>query len=160
MLAVKVVKKIRDRGLELSDADDRLRFRPAGSLSPELKAELKEHKNEILELLANEHPLKCSCQRCSTRTSSYAKIKTTGEVLQLAREVLPELKEEDRVDLDELIQANSPPEPGRDLLAKHETDKARFFGADWREAKPRNFTVHRPDTGGASLTNKTAITWS
>jgi hypothetical protein len=41
-------------------------------------------------------------------------IHNTGEVLELARKILPELKDEDRVELDELIQANSPPDSGRD----------------------------------------------
>ncbi len=72
-------------------------------------------------------------------------IGSAGEVLELARNVLPELKEEDRVDLDELIQANSPPPPGRDPLVKRGTDKARFFSEDWREAGPTDWTPYRPE---------------
>jgi hypothetical protein len=71
-------------------------------------------------------------------------IGSAGEVLELARNVLPELKEEDRVDLDELKQANSPPASlvRRDPLVCRGTDKARFFKGDWRTTWPRDFKVY------------------
>jgi hypothetical protein len=138
VLAVEVVKEVRGRGVELSDADDRLRFRPAGSLPPELKTELKEHKDEILEILANEHPLECLCLRCSTRAPSYAKIKTTGEVFELAREMFGRIED----------PVTPPAPPGRDPMAKRGTDKARFFSDDWWEAEPQNFRAYR--SGGVA----------
>jgi hypothetical protein len=146
MSAAHLLEDLTRRGARLWAEDGRVRCRgPKSVVTPEVVEELKEHKAALLRALSDEHPLECPCQDCSARFPRYAKIKTTAEVLELAREVLPELKEEDRVDLGELIQANSPPERGRDPLAKHETDKARFFGEDWREAEPRDFRVHRPD---------------
>ena len=44
----------------------------------------------------------------------------------------------------------SPAPRGRDPIAQRTGDKVKFFRGDWREAEPRNFTVHRSDTGGAS----------
>ena len=44
----------------------------------------------------------------------------------------------------------SPAPRGRDPIAQRTGDKVKFFRGDWREAEPRNFTVYRPDTGGAS----------
>ena len=135
MLAVEVVKEVRDRGVELAAVDDRLRFRPAGSLPPELKFELKEHKTEILEILADGHPLEPPCQRCSARSPRYAKLRNTGEVLQMARGIL-------RVPEDPVTP---PMPPGRDPMAQRSGDKVRFFKGDWREAEPRGFGVYRPD---------------
>jgi hypothetical protein len=99
---------------------------------------LRENKEYILRML----------ERRGLPPDPRPPIGSVGEVLQLARNVLPELKEEDRVDLDELIQANSPPPPGRDPLVKRGTDKARFFSEDWREAGPTDWTPYRP--GGAA----------
>jgi hypothetical protein len=67
--------------------------------------------------------------------------------MELARSVLPELEEEDRVDLDELIQANSPPPPGRDPMVKRGTEKGEFYHGAWRETWPRDFKVYE---GGES----------
>ena len=93
------------------------------------------------------HPLILR-RREELQQDTSPRIGSTGEVLQLAREALPELKEEDRVDLDELIQANSPPPRGRDPMVKSNTDKALFFSRHlWCEAWPRDFKVYK---GGAA----------
>jgi hypothetical protein len=109
---------------------DKLRYcGPKEVLTPELLAQLKASKEEILETLAGEV------------------VESPADVLSIAREVLPPLAEEDRVDLDELVQANQPPESGRDPLVKRGTNKAQFFGGDWRQAWPRDFKVYE---GGES----------
>ncbi len=79
--------------------------------------------------------------------SPRTQLANVGEVLELAIGVLPELEEEDRVDLGELIQANSPPAslPGRDPLASCGTAKGRFFKGDWRQTWPRGFEVFKAD---------------
>jgi hypothetical protein len=76
-----------------------------------LKAQLKASKADIMAVLKGDV------------------VESPTDVLSIAREVLPPLKEEDRVALDELVQANQPPTPGRDPLTKHNTAKAHFFGA-------------------------------
>src|SRR3954447_8066651 len=91
---------------------DKLRYRgPKEVLTPELLAQLKASKEEILETLSEEV------------------VSSPADALSIAREVLPPLKEEDRADLSELLQANKLPEPGRDPLTKHDTAKAHFFQA-------------------------------
>jgi hypothetical protein len=90
---------------------------PRGAVTPELLARIKECKPELLAQL---------------RTGPKAldeTIEFPADVLTIARETLPPLKDEDRVNLQELLQANKPPEPGRDSMTKHDTDKAHFFQA-------------------------------
>ncbi len=138
MQVLRVLSEVQHRNVKLWAAGDRLRFSPASALTPELIDGLRENKEYILRML----------ERRGLPPDPRPPIGSVGEVLQLARNVLPELKEEDRVDLDELIQANSPPPPGRDPLVKRGTDKARFFSEDWREAGPTDWTPYRP--GGAA----------
>jgi hypothetical protein len=141
MTALQTLFKVRRCGVTLvpSEAGDRLRVQPASALTPELIEELRQHKEDILAILRRHEDV---------QHDTSSPIANVGEVLEMARNVLPELKEEDRVDLDELIQANSPPPPGRDPLVKRGTDKARFFSEDWREAGPTDWTPYRP--GGAA----------
>ncbi len=137
MQVLRVLSEVQHRKVKLWAAGDRLRFSPASALTPELIDGLRENKEYILRML----------ERRNLPPDPRPSIGNVGEVLQLARNVLPELKEEDRVDLDELIQANSPPPPGRDPLVKRHTDKGRFFKGDWRETLPRDFKVYE---GGES----------
>ena len=136
MSAAHLLKELTQRGASVWAEGGRVRCRgPKSVVTTEVVAKLKEHKADLLHALAgdkvsDEHPLDCPHMDCSTTGLKYAKIRSVGEVLELAREILPPLKEEDRVDLDELLEANSPPEPGRDPLAKHDTDKAQFFRRD------------------------------
>jgi hypothetical protein len=111
MVAAEVISAVKRRGVSLTVDGGNLELRPASALTPELISELREHKTEILE------------------TFSEEVVSSPADVLTLAREVLLPLKEEDRVGLQELIEANTPPEPGRDPLTKHDTDKAHFFQA-------------------------------
>jgi hypothetical protein len=113
MPAVEVLSELRSGGYTATVQGDRLRLRGPCRPPADLEQRIADCRNELVRVLRKEE----------------AKIHNTGEVLELARNVLPPLKEEDRLDLDEVIQANSPPEPGRDPLAKHETDKAHFFHA-------------------------------
>jgi hypothetical protein len=135
MQALRVLSEVQHRNVTLWAAGDRLRFSPATALTPELIDGLRENKEFFLRML----------ERRNLPPDPRPRIGNVGEVLELARNVLPELKEEDRVDLDELIQANSPPPPGRDPLVKRGTDKARFFSEDWREAGPTDWTPYRPE---------------
>ena len=112
MVVAEVLSAVEQRGVTLVVNEGNLRLRPASALTPELVEELRQHKAEILEALSSEV------------------IQTPADVLSIAREVLPPLAEEDRVeDLDELVQANQPPEAGRDPMTKHNTSKAHFFHA-------------------------------
>jgi hypothetical protein len=129
MVVAEVLSAVEQRGVTLVVNKGNLRLRPASALTSELVEELRQHKAEILEALSSEV------------------ISSPADVLTIACEVLPPLAEEDRVDLQELIEANKPPEPGRDPLVKRGTNKAQFFGGDWREAWPRDFKVYE---GGES----------
>lgn len=122
MLVAHLIPEVEKLGasITLDDAGENLVIEPGSVLTPELIGELRRHKPYLVRRLT---------RREECRQDTSPPVANIGEVLEIAREVLPELKEEDRVDLDELIQANSPPEPGRDPLAKHGTDKAHFFHA-------------------------------
>jgi hypothetical protein len=142
MTAIQTLFKVRRCGVTFVPSGDRLRFHPASALTPALIEELREHKQSILEMLARQEEARQDTSPC---------IGDVSEVLELARSALPELKDEDRVDLDKLIYAKSPPAPGRDPLAKRETDKALFFSREgWPEAWPRDFTVYRGGTAWQS----------
>src|SRR3954451_5159303 len=108
MVVAEVLSAVEQRGVTLVVNEGNLRLRPASALTPELISELREHKTETL---------------------SEEVISSPADVLSIAREVLPPLAEEDRVDLDELVQANKPWGRGRDPMTKHDTDKAHFFHA-------------------------------
>jgi chromatin segregation and condensation protein Rec8/ScpA/Scc1 (kleisin family) len=138
MLATQVISEVQRLGASITveDTGENLVIDPGSLLTPELIDELRHHKEGILKILRDE------VQRDTSK-----KVASVGEVLELARNVLPELKEEDRVDLDELIQANSPPPPGRDPLVHRDTEKGRFFKGDWRQTWPRDFKVYE---GGKS----------
>jgi hypothetical protein len=120
MTASQVILKVGRCGarVTLDDTGENLLVRPASLLTPKLVDELRTNKQAILEHLS----------RCEARKQDDSPtIKSPGEVLKLAREVLGSLKEEDRVNLQELIQANTPPDLRRDPMAKRGTDKSRFF---------------------------------
>ena len=74
MLAAEVISKVKRRGVELFPVGDRLRFRPASALTPELVCELRRHKGEIIEALADEE---------------QAPVKGAAEVFDLARVHFP-----------------------------------------------------------------------
>ncbi len=135
LAAAKALSRVRALGVTIVPDGNRLRFHPASALTPELLEELRQHKEDILSILREE-----------VQQDTSKKVASVGEVLELARNVLPELKEEDRVDLDELIQANSPPPPGRDPLVHRGSGKALFFkeGA-WRSVPPTDWTPYRPE---------------
>jgi hypothetical protein len=110
--AATLLEELSGQNISLWLEGDKLRYRgPKGVLTPELLAQLKDSKPQIIEALSEDV------------------IEFPVDVLAFARETLPPLKEEDRVNLHELLQANAPPEPGRDPLTKHNTDKAHFFQA-------------------------------
>ena len=54
MTAVNVVNELARRGIRLAARGDRLRFFPRSAATPELQRQLKQHKPELLELLAVE----------------------------------------------------------------------------------------------------------
>ena len=51
MTAIDIIQDLRRRGVELQAAGDRLRFRPAGAIPPDLLERLREHKAEIIAAL-------------------------------------------------------------------------------------------------------------
>src|SRR4051794_36359720 len=111
-----LIEELAEQRVTLWVEGSELRYRgPREVLTSELLTQLKANKDEIVEALAEEV------------------VETPADVLSIAREVLPPLAEEGRVDLDELIQANAPPDRGRDLLVKRGTNKAQFFKGNWRE---------------------------
>lgn len=128
----RVLSEVQHRKVKLWAAGDRLRFSPASALTPELIDGLRENKEYILRML----------DRRNLPPDPRPRIGNVGEVLELARKALPELKEEDWVDLDELIQANNPP-PGRAPLVHRGTDKGKFFKGDWRQTWPHDYKVYR-----------------
>jgi hypothetical protein len=132
MQALQVLAEVQRQNVKLWPAGDYLEFSPASALTPELIDGLRENKEFILRML----------ERRNLPPDPRPSSANVGEVLELARNVLPELEDGDRVDLDELIQANSPPPPGRDPLVHRDTDKAEFFKGDWRETWPRDFKVY------------------
>jgi hypothetical protein len=124
--ATTILEGLSRQGVELWAEGDKLRYRGSKRvLTPELLGQLKENKAQIIEALADEVA------------------EPRFDLLKIARKKLPPLKEEDRVDLDELIQANQPPDQGRDPMVKRGTDKEEFFRGNWREAWPRDFKVYR-----------------
>jgi len=54
--AAALVAALCSRGVELVPVGDRLRFRPASKVPPELLAHLREHKAEVLRLLTAPRP--------------------------------------------------------------------------------------------------------
>jgi hypothetical protein len=120
MTAAQVTMRVGHCGasVTLDGTGESLVIRPASLLTPQLIKELRENKQLILEHL---HRREARYQVDSSTTTE------PGEVLQLAREVQGPLKAEDRVNLRELVQANTPPDLRRDPMAKRGTDKSRFF---------------------------------
>jgi hypothetical protein len=51
MTALSVLTQARAAGLTLRPAGDRIRFKPVENMTPELLAEVREHKGELLDLL-------------------------------------------------------------------------------------------------------------
>lgn len=51
MRVEQVISELRAHGVELQSAGDRLRFRPKDAVPPRLIDELKDHKEELLEML-------------------------------------------------------------------------------------------------------------
>ena len=52
MTATELLDSLRQRGIELATAGDRLRYRPASAVTPELADAMKRHKAELLKLVA------------------------------------------------------------------------------------------------------------
>ena len=51
MTALGILAQARAAGLTLRPAGDKIRFKPVGNMTPELLAEVREHKGELLDLL-------------------------------------------------------------------------------------------------------------
>jgi hypothetical protein len=114
MRGLAFVEELSSQGVKLWADGDKLRCRgPRRVMTPETVARLEEHKAAILEAL--EGP----------------KVRTTAEVLELARAHFGEL--EDRTEA-----PYPPPEKGTDPLVHKHTDKALWFaGARERELERR-----------------------
>ena len=119
---VSLVEALRSKGFTVRlDNNDTLRVGPEGKLTLPLQAWIRKAQPLIIEDLQAE-PLE-----------------SVAEVVELARYKLNPTG----IEYDPHPVSSAP--RGRDPLAKHNTDKARFFSRDWRQAWPEDFTVHRPD---------------
>ncbi len=128
MVLPELLREIESRGVTLEPAGDRLRFRPKRNLTPELVEGLREHKAAILETLEGGESLPTSGDFDTSPT-----IRTTAEVLELARAHFGEIAHEHREEA-----PYAAPEPGRDPMAHKHTDKALWFaGARKRELERR-----------------------
>lgn len=67
--AAALLAELRRRGVELRPAGDRIRYRPAAAVPPELVAELRQHKAAVLALLTQ--PEKVSPRARSVRSYRY-----------------------------------------------------------------------------------------
>ena len=113
-----LVAGLRELGFTITLAGvDRVRIAPTSRLNKAARRWLETHRSELIAELQAE------------------RVESTGEVLELARYRFP-----NREDL-----PAPPPVPGRDPLAQHDTDKARFFRGDWSQAWPQDF-----NPGGAA----------
>jgi hypothetical protein len=128
MVLAELLRKVDGRGVTLSIVGDRLRFRPASALTPALVEGLREHKAAILEALEGGES-----GPASEHSDTSPTIRTTAEVLALARAHFGEIAPESRQE-----PPYAAPEPGRDPLAHKHTDKALWFaGARERELERR-----------------------
>ena len=138
MSAAHLLEDLTRRGATLWAEDGRVRCRgPKSVVTPEVVAQLKESKADLLRTLSDpEHSLDCQCPDCSACAPRYAKIRNAGEVLDMARSYFGVIED-----------PLTPPEPlvQREDYGGKSGDRVRFFKGDWREAEPRDFTVHRPD---------------
>ncbi len=119
MALPELLREIEARGVTLMAApvEPRLRFRPASCLTPELVEGLREHKAAILEALEGSESFPPAGNFDTSPT-----IRTTGEVLELARAHFGEIAPEHRQEA-----PYAPPEPGHDPLAHKHTEKALWF---------------------------------
>lgn len=144
MSAAHILENLTRRGARVWAEGDRIRCRgPKEVVTPEVVAELREHKADLLHALAGddvsgEHPLDCPHMDCSTTGPKYAKIRNAGEVLEMARARFGVVES----------PITPPAPPGRDPLTKRTGDKPLFFSDFWRRATPEDFTAYKP--GGAA----------
>ncbi|MCA1716263.1 MAG: hypothetical protein LC781_05155 [Actinobacteria bacterium] len=126
-----MLEDLTGRGVKLWREGDELRGRgPKKTLTPEVLAQLKEHKQEILRTLSGDvtpHP-----PATPSGGGLGAKLRRISEERKLAREVLGPVED----------PVTPPAPPGHDPMVKRHTDKARFFHGAWREAWPRDFKVY------------------
>jgi len=128
LTAAKVLSRVQGHGITLLPDGDRLRFRPAAALTPEMIDELRQHKEDILKILR---------RREEVQQDTSPLIENASEVRQIAREVLGPVEN----------PVTPPPPPGRDPLVHRDSDKGKFFKGDWRTTWPYDYRVHR---GGES----------
>jgi hypothetical protein len=112
---LEALREVKERGVTLEPAGDRLRFRPKRNMTPELVEALREHKAEILRAYGE---------------LDEPRVGSVGEVFALAAEHSP-LPAEDR----EPPALRSP--QGRDPMTHYGTAKARFYREVRREDDER-----------------------
>ncbi len=92
-----ILQRLQSQGVELQAAGDRLRFRPVEAVPPELFAELREHKAELLGLLGDrvadsiggvDAGSVSAAEVCAMRLSEFA---TAGLVVEVRSVVLGEV---------------------------------------------------------------------
>ena len=144
MVLQELLHEVEVRGVDLSIVGDRLRYRPASRLTPELVEGLRQHKAKILERLegdvssatvAGDEPPEVSRRHDNPSRDSLlnsAVIRDVGEVLELARARLGEMEHPEEAPY-------PPPEKGRDPLVHRHTAKARFF----RDVRVRDLEKRR-----------------
>ncbi len=128
MEAEKLIRALYRRGYRASVEGGYLELRGPRKLPASVRATVREHKAAILEALEGSESFPPAGNFDTSPT-----IRTTGEVLELARahfgEIAPEYRQE---------APYAAPEPGRDPMAHKHTDKALWFaGARERELERR-----------------------
>ena len=117
MSAAMLLEKLCECRVKLWVEGEELHYRgPKKALTPEVLERLRDDKLELIAHLRNEPT-----------------ITSITDVFEMAREFFP-----NREDL-----PVPPSPPGRDPLAKHGTDKTKFFRGDCRVAQPTGWRVRR-----------------
>jgi hypothetical protein len=74
MTSVQILSETRKRGVEFKVAGDRLLFRPAEAVPPELLSAIHSHKAELLELLCTPDPVPVNIERLKEAEADFSSL--------------------------------------------------------------------------------------
>jgi hypothetical protein len=173
MSAERVLADIEGRGVTVVRVGDKLRYRPASVLTPELLTALREHKEAILEFLAKREA------RGSPDAREYGEDGDPVDPIRLPNESaavwmrrVREFRRRRRSGEDDEQRRREPPaepsvpapartdeldKPRLDRLAHRHTEKARFFRESMREVEERRRTGIYPPHIRPVATNGTKL---
>ena len=115
-----VTGALREAGIVFEARGDRLRVAPAANMTPELIALVREHKEDLMRI-------------ARTREDTSPPVESVNEVFEMARAILnPE-------GIDYGPPPVPPAPPGRDPMAKPNTEKAKFY----RDVRERDLEKRR-----------------